>query len=109
MFSQFKNKPLFSDRGDKGASRVNSSTFVYLLIEYYLSEMGNSDYNKMKALGEQLGPRIYEALHYSKENKYSYKRFLTPLESIKFIAMAVTIESCRSGLSYSRSRLSRAQ
>lgn len=89
MFSHFKSKPLLSDRGDKGASRVNNSTFVYLLTEYYLSELGCSDNQKMKELGEQLGPRIYEALHYSKENKYSLRRFLTPLESIKFIAMAV--------------------
>lgn len=88
MFSQYKNKQLLPEKGDKSSSRVLHSTFVYLLTEYYQSELCNKEPSKMKALGEQLGPRVYEALHYSKDNKYN-KRFVTPMESIKFLSSSV--------------------
>lgn len=39
-------------------------------------------------LGENVGPRVYESMHYFRENKFN-KRCLTPLDAAKFIVNSV--------------------
>jgi hypothetical protein len=85
MYSQVKSKSIFQE---KNSSKINYSTFVYLVNEYASKECpGNPDIKsqKIKELGESIGPRLAEAIHYYKENKVS-KRSLCALDEIKLLS-----------------------
>lgn len=63
--------------------RLNYSSFVYLLQPLAQEE------GKLKALGETVGPRIYEAMHYYRENKSNTKRCLSFQDAAQFVATTV--------------------
>ena len=85
MYSQVRNKNFFSEK----SSRVSTSTLIHMLNTYYLKETG-ADIEKMKRMGEQMGPRIYESMQYFKENKFS-KRCKDPEEAMRFIGTTVCL------------------
>lgn len=83
MYSQARSKNLFAEKG----SKVNSSTLIYLLNSFYTKEAGMAP-ERMKKMGEQIGPRIYESMQYFKDNRTT-KRCLQPEEACKFLASSV--------------------
>jgi hypothetical protein len=94
MFSQVKNKSIFAEKN----ARISHSTFVYLLMEYAAKEAGGND-EKVKQLGEQIGPRVYESLHYFQPGKWGSKRCLNVEDAAKFIAQPVISFLSRFGFS----------
>ena len=85
MYSQVRNKNLFAEKG----SKVNASTLIHLLNSFYSKEAGASP-ERMKKLGEQIGPRIYESMQYFKDNNPK-RRALQPEEVCKFLCSSVGV------------------
>ena len=85
---RFKNtKSLLNEKNMK----LNYSTFVYMLLPLAQEE------GKIKSLGESVGPRIYEAMHYYRENK-SNKRCLSFQDAASFVATTVGVCQLTSGV-----------
>lgn len=71
--------------------KVNFSTWIYLINEYvnYCSNLKKNSYESIFKLGEQVGPRIFEAEHFYKEKNQNSKRIIKNIDILRYITQTV--------------------